>query len=134
MNNIREILSQYSKDKLIDSIIEYSDNGYFPLDIFLIDANYKFSIEELTEFWKASYQRAQEWNEQDDYKASSYLCDMAEKIYNRLLQMDDLDGCRELCQVMIQDLQDAAEVYGIGMYGDNEWMYLEICEQIKNNE
>ena len=47
MSDIREILDSLSKQDLIDLLIEYSDNGYFPLDLFLLKADYRFTAEDL---------------------------------------------------------------------------------------
>ena len=32
--NAREVIERLSKDELVDLVLEYSDNGYFPLEPF----------------------------------------------------------------------------------------------------
>ena len=44
MQDIREILDTISKADLIEMIIQHSDNGYFPLDLFLLRADYPFPV------------------------------------------------------------------------------------------
>lgn len=43
MEDIREILATFRKEDLIDLVIDNSDNGYYPLELFLLKADYKFT-------------------------------------------------------------------------------------------
>ncbi|WP_027209125.1 hypothetical protein, partial [Butyrivibrio hungatei] len=68
--DIREILDSLSKQDLIELLIEYSDNGYFPLDLFLLKAGYRFSAEDLEEYWNDIYDKALEYDRNKDDRAS----------------------------------------------------------------
>lgn len=41
------------------------------------------------------------------------------------------DEIHDLCQIIIDDLHEAAEGDGIGMESDSEWIYLDYAEQLE---
>ena len=45
--NAREVIERLSKDELVDLVLEYSDNGYFPLEPFLLKSDYAFTRDNL---------------------------------------------------------------------------------------
>ena len=83
MTNIREMLDSLTKDDLIDLLIQHSNYGYFPIDLFLLKADYKFSKEELEDSWNDIYDKALEYDRKKDGNASDYLRDCAEMCFEQ---------------------------------------------------
>ena len=132
MEDIREILNSFSKEDLIELIIENSDNGYYPLDIFLLKADYQFSAAKLKEHWKEIYEQALAYDKQRDDKASDYLRDGAEMCFKQAKKLSDSEQRKSICSELINDLTFAAEEDGIGMYFDSEWIYLDVRDKISD--
>ena len=53
MSSAWEILDTLDKEELIDLIVEYGDNGYYPLDLFLLRSKHEYTAGELENHWKA---------------------------------------------------------------------------------
>lgn len=130
MNDIREILNTLSKEELIELIIENSDNGYYPLELFLLKADYAFKIEEIEKYWSNIYDKALVMNEEGNNLCADYLAVGAEMCFDQIKKLDSEDDKRHMCDRMVKDLTDAAEKDGIGMASDDEWMYLEVRDKI----
>lgn len=62
--NVRDIMEGLSKEDLVDLVLEYSDNGYFPLEPFLLKADYAFTSDDLKEIWESVYEKAREYEDQ----------------------------------------------------------------------
>lgn len=62
--NARDVIESLSKEDLVDLVFEYSDNGYFPLEPFLLKANYAFTPDDLMGIWESAYEKAKEYEEQ----------------------------------------------------------------------
>lgn len=56
--NARDGIESLSKEDLIDLVFKYSDNGYFPLEPFLLKAEYAFTSDDLTGVWESTYEKA----------------------------------------------------------------------------
>lgn len=132
MRDIREILYSLSKQDLIEFLIEYSDNGYFPLDLFLLKADYRFSAEDLEEYWNNIYDKALEYYRNKDDRASDLLRDCAEMCFEQAKKLEDDESKKSICDMLIDSLTAASESDGIGMYHDSEWLYIEIRDEISD--
>lgn len=130
MNDIREILNTLSKEELIELIIENSDNGYYPLELFLLKADYAFKIEEIEKYWSNIYDKALVMNEEGNNLCADYLAVGAEMCLNQIKKLYNEEDKKRLCDRMVKDLTDAAEKDGIGMDSDDEWLYLEVRDKI----
>ncbi len=132
MSDIREILDSLSKQDLIELLIEYSDNGYFPLDLFLLKADYRFTAEDLEEYWNDIYDKALEYDRNKDDRASNLLRDCAEMCFDQAKKLEDAESKKSICDMLIDSLTAASESDGIGMYHDSEWLYIEIRDEISD--
>lgn len=78
--NARDGIESLSKEDLIDLVFKYSDNGYFPLEPFLLKVEYAFTSDDLTGVWESTYEKAMEYeNQKSDFGGSvieewSYDC------------------------------------------------------------
>ena len=131
MNDIREILNTFRKEELIELIIENSDNGYYPLELFLLKADYTFKIEEIEKYWGNLYEKAFAMNEEKNSLCADYLAAGAEMCFDQIKKLDNEDDKKRLCDMMVKNLTDAAEKDGIGMDTDDEWLYLEVRDKIE---
>ena len=131
MESVRDILDTFSKADLIDLIIEYSDNGYYDLDLFLMRAKKQFSAEEIENNWNGFYVKAQSYTGASDDMGADILRDGAELCFEQVKKLADLEQKRNLCNLLVAELTAAAEEDGIGMYTDSEWVYMEVRDRIK---
>lgn len=76
--NVRDIMEGLSKEDLVDLVLEYSDNGYFPLEPFLLKADYAFTSDDLKEIWESVYEKAREYEDQKSDLGADLLRDVAE--------------------------------------------------------
>ena len=132
MSNIREILDSITKEELIDLLIQHSDYGYFPIDLFLLKADYKFSAEELEEAWNDIYDKALEYDNNDFNYAAGLLRDCAEMCFEQAKKLADDESKKSICDMLIDSLTAASESDGIGMYHDSEWLYIKIRDEISD--
>ena len=116
--NARDVIGSLSKEDLIDLVFEYSDNGYFPLEPFLLKADFDFMPDDLKKIWKNAYEKAREYEDQKSDLGADLLRDVAEL-------------CFDHAQMLVDDLNRANEEDGIGMYTDSEWLYDEVREKIE---
>jgi hypothetical protein len=131
MQDIREILDTISKAELIEMIIQHSDNGYFPLDLFLLRADYPFTGEEIVDCWNDLYDRALQCDRERDDLGADILCDGAKLCLEKIKRLTSREEQKNLCKAFADCLTNAAEQDGIGMYTDSEWMYLEVRDEIE---
>lgn len=131
MTDIREILKCIDKGHLIDLIIDYSDNGYFPLELFILKSDYEFSAGEIEACWTDIYEKALQFDEESDDKGADYLRDCAEMIFDQIKRLEEPDDQRRLCEIIAADLQKACEEDGIGMRSDSEWLYSQVEDKIR---
>lgn len=47
MMNVIDVLDAFSKEQLVNLVIENSDNGWYPLELLLIKMNYNFATADL---------------------------------------------------------------------------------------
>ena len=127
--DIREALGSMNKADLIELIIEYADNGFYPHELFLLKADYPFSATALREMWESAHDKAHRMEDEQDSNAADYLAFCADGIYKHALKLDDAEKL-EICRMLGEDLTRAAEEDGIGMYGDSEWVYGDVKETI----
>ena len=120
------------KEELIELIIEYSDNGYYDLDLFLMRADQEMSAGEIENTWNGFYVKAQEYNGDEDDKGADYLRDGAELCFEQAKKLSKIEDVKVLCNEFVADLTAAAEQDGIGMNTDSEWVYLEMRDKIQN--
>lgn len=130
--SIREALECFNNTDLIELIIEYSDNGYFPLELFLLRTDVEFSVYDLENFWNGIYVKAQEMDQRNDDMGVQLLRDGAEMCFEKAKMLSREEDKQILCKEIASDLQTAAEEDGIGMKNDSEWVYLEIKETIED--
>lgn len=130
--NIREALECFNKTDLIELIMEYSDNGYFPLELFLLRSDVELSAYELENFWNGIYVKAQEMDQRNDDMGVQLLRDGAEMCFEKAKMISKEEDKQVLCKEIASDLQTAAEEDGIGMKNDSEWIYLEIKKTIED--
>ena len=130
--SIREALECFNNTDLIELIIEYSDNGYFPLELFLLRTDVEFSAYDLENFWNGIYVKAQEMDQRNDDMGVQLLRDGAEMCFEKAEMLSREEDKQILCKEIASDLQTAAEEDGIGMKNDSEWVYLEIKETIED--
>ncbi|MDY3997676.1 MAG: hypothetical protein SOY73_00945 [Blautia sp.] len=130
--SIREALECFNNTDLIELIIEYSDNGYFPLELFLLRTDVEFSAYDLENFWNGIYVKAQEMDQRNDDMGVQLLRDGAEMCFEKAKMLSREEDKQILCKEIASDLQTAAEEDGIGMKNDSEWVYLEIKETIED--
>ena len=132
MSTAREILDTISKQDLIDLIIKYSDNGYFPIDLFLMKANQGLTAGDIENHWNGVYEKALEYMREENELCADYLRDGAELCFEQAKNLSDQEECKILCREISDDLTTAAEKDGIGMNTDSEWLYLEVREKIND--
>ena len=130
--NIREALECFNKTDLIELIMEYSDNGYFPLELFLLRSDVELSVYDLENFWNGIYVKAQEMDQRNDDMGVQLLRDGAEMCFEKAKMISKEEDKQVLCKEIASDLQTAAEEDGIGMKNDSEWIYLEIKKTIED--
>lgn len=132
MKNIREVLNSFSKEELIELIIEYSDNGYFDLDLFLMRADEASLAGDIENSWNSFYVKAQEYTGDEDDRGADYLRDGAELCFEQAKKLPKVEDVKVLCNEIVADLTAAAEQDGIGMNTDSEWVYLEVRDKIQD--
>ena len=132
MQDIREILDSFSKEELIDLIIEYSDNGYYNLNLFLMRADTGLCAGDIENTWNGFYVKAQEYTGDEDDRGADYLRDGAELCFEQAKKLSRIEDVKVLCNEIVADLTAAAEQDGIGMNTDSEWVYLEIRDKIQD--
>ncbi len=132
MSDIREILNSLTKENLIDLLIQHSDYGYFPIDLFLLKADYQFSAEELEDSWSDIYDKAREYDNNDFNYAAGLLRDCAEMCFEQSKKLEDDESKKAICNMLIDSLTKACEEDGIGMHYDSEWLYLEVRDSISD--
>lgn len=130
MSTVREILDTISKQDLIDLIVEYSDNGYFPIDLFLMKADQGLTAGDIENHWNGVYEKALEYMREKNELCADYLRDGAEMCFEQAKRLPDPEECKMMCREIADDLTTAAEDDGIGMDTDSEWLYLEVREKI----
>jgi hypothetical protein len=129
--NVRDIMEGLSREDLIDLVLEYSDNGYFPLEPFLLKTDYAFTLEDLREIWKSAYEKAREYEDQKSDLGADLLRDVAELCFDHAKKIQNVDERAKVLQMLVDDLTKASEEDGIGMYSDSEWIYDEVREKIE---
>lgn len=129
--NARDVVESLSKEDLIDLVFEYSDNGYFPLEPFLLKANYAFTPDDLTGIWESAYEKAKEYEKQKSDLGADLLRDVAELCFDHATKIQNADEQAKVLQMLVDDLTRASEEDGIGMYTDSEWVYDEVKEKIE---
>lgn len=128
--NVREVMETLSKDQLVDLVIDHSDNGWFPLELFLLKADYDFTADDLEKMWNHIYEKANELENQKIDMGAGLLCDAAEACFEYAKKFEDESERNKICQMLFDDLGRACVDDGIGMYGDSEWIYMEVRDQI----
>lgn len=129
--DIREELNSINKADLIDIIIELSDNGYYPLELFLLRGSSAMDGLELENHWNAIYEEALKQDEVNPDFAADILRIGAELCFKKAKMFSNEGDIRNFCQMMVADLHDAAESDGIGMESDSEWIYLDYADQLE---
>lgn len=129
--NARDVIESLSKEDLIDLVFEYSDNGYFPLEPFLLKIDYAFASDDLKEIWERTYEKAREYEDQKSDLGADLLRDVAELCFDHAKKIQNADEQAKILQMLVDDLNRANEEDGIGMYTDSEWLYDEVREKIE---
>ena len=100
---VRDALEAFEKDELIDVILE---NGN--ADALMMDRK-------------------------KDSSGACYLAGCSDMYFEQIRKLDDEAIQRKLAQKLVKDLYRACEDDGIGMYSDDEWMYMCIAEKIEKH-
>ena len=129
--NARDVIESLSKEDLIDLVFEYSDNGYFPLEPFLLKIDYAFASDDLKEIWERTYEKAREYEDQKSDLGADLLRDVAELCFDHAKKIQNAAEQAKVLQMLVDDLTRAREEDVIGMYKDSEWVYDEVKEKIK---
>lgn len=129
--DIREELDSISKEDLIELIIELSDNGYYPLELYLLRGSSILDGQKLENSWNNIYEDARRRNEINPDQAADILREGAELCLEKAKMFPNNEDVHVFCQMMIADLHNAAESDGIGMKSDSEGIYLEYAEFLK---
>lgn len=129
--DIREELDSISKEDLIELIIELSDNGCYPLELYLLRGSSILDGQKLENSWNNIYEDARRRNEINPDQAADILREGAELCLEKAKMFPNNEDVHVFCQMMIADLHNAAESDGIGMKSDSEWIYLEYAEFLK---
>ena len=108
MTDIREILDSLTKEELLDLLIQHSDNGYFPIDLFLLKADYRFSAEELEDSWNDIYDKAREYDNNDFNYAADLLRDCAAICFEQAKKLEDDESKKDICNMLIESLKKLA--------------------------
>ncbi|MGN1413771.1 MAG: hypothetical protein ACI4WY_05960 [Anaerovoracaceae bacterium] len=127
----KELLENLSKAELVDLILEYSDNGYFPLELFILKADYAFTADDIKDLWESSYNQALEYEHQRKDLGAVLLRDVSELCFEHAKRLKNADEREKVLEMLTDDLTRASEEDGIGMYTDSEWLYDEVREQIE---
>lgn len=130
MMNKREVLESMNKEDLINLIIQYGDNGLFPLELFSLKAEYDFSYDDLEKSWQEILRKALMLDMNHDSNAANVLAIGAELLFEQIKRIAS-EELNPLLETMLGDLERAAEEDGIGMYEDSEWLYLEVKDDIE---
>lgn len=124
MMDLFRILNTLSKEKLIKCMIEMNSDGWFPIELLMIESSYPFTEDELKSMWRTAYNWAFELEDQRSFdsssRAASLLGEVSKAIFERAQKMESGE---KLCRMLCDDLQRAEEADGIGMYSDSEWLY-----------
>ena len=128
-----EALASFSKEQLTNLVKRFSDSSYFPIALFILNADYHFSTTDtLKELWESAYWFAASIPRENDDMSAKILADCASALFERIKSLEDKEQRFELCQQLISDLQKAEEDDAIGSYTDSEWMYGEVLEFIED--
>lgn len=129
--DIREVLNSIDKAELIERIIQYGDNGYYPLELFTMAAEkYSFSADELEEEWEGIVDHARRFDEDENPLAADVLSDGAGLVFEQAKRLNK-EQAEGLLRRMIEDLTLATEEEGIGMQHDSEWLYIQVRDEIE---
>ena len=128
--DIREELDSISKADLIQLIIDMSDNGYYPLDLFLLNGSSVPSALELENTWNGIYEYARKRDRVNPDQAADILREGAKLCFEKIKKFPNPKEAHDFCQMMIADLHNAVESDGIGMDSDSEWLYLEYADKL----
>jgi GNAT superfamily N-acetyltransferase len=127
----KEVLESLSKEELVDLILEYSDSGYFPLELFILTADYAFTADDIKDLWECSYYQALEYEHQRSDLGAVLLRDVSELCFERAKRFKNADEQEKMLEMLTDDLTRASEEDGIGNYTDSEWLYDEVREEIE---
>ena len=127
----KEVLESLSKEELVDLILEYSDSGYFPLELFILTADYAFTADDIKDLWECSYYQALEYEHQRSDLGAVLLRDVSELCFERAKRFKNADEQEKVLEMLTDDLTRASEEDGIGNYTDSEWLYDEVREEIE---
>ena len=130
--NSREVLDSMDKSELVELILRYSDEGFYPSSLFTMSSEkYSFSVDDLQKEWEYIVDQANSYEDDGNTRAADVLGDGAELVFKQAQRMD-IDSVEALLQTMVDDLTSAAEEDGIGMEQDAEWMYLQVRDEIED--
>ena len=127
----RAIIKSLDKETLAELVLKYSDNGYFPLEPFLLKADYAFTADDLKAIWKRAYEEARGYENQKNDHGAGLLREVAELCFAHARKLENADEQMGVLQMLTDDLARASEEDGIGMYTDSEWLYDEVREKIE---
>ncbi len=84
-------------------LIEYSDNGYFDLGLFLMRTDNELSVENIKDSWDGFYKKAQEYGGENDNIDAEYLSDGAELCFEKAKKLSETDERKGLCEKIVTD-------------------------------
>ena len=129
--DFREKLEEFNKEDLIDIIMEISDNGYYPMPLILLHGPSEVDACELEEYWKSIYEAAKNQEDINSDQAADIIRTGAELCIKKAKMLSNEADMQSFCQMMVEDLHEAAEADGIGMESDSEWLYLDYADKLE---
>ena len=127
----RAELEKMEKAELIDALMRYGEDGFFPLELIYLKNTTVLSTADLKNCWNSIYEDAKAKDEVDGYQAAAFLMDGAELCFEKAKLFPNEAETFSFCEQLAFDLHEASESDGIGMQWDNEWMYMEVAEKIE---
>lgn len=131
MKKTKEIIESFDKQELVNLVLELGFNRYYPMELFVLRADYPFKAKDLEKYWKRIKDWAYEYDKEDDRKGADYLGDASDLLFEQIKKLKNKEDQRYLLKRMVNELEMASEVDGIGMRSDSEWLYYEVKEKIE---
>ena len=129
--NVKAELEALDKEVLVQTIMDMAEGGAISLERIYLRNDNPLSASDIKDSWQRLYNFAREKDSTDDYDAASTLADGASLCLEKAKLLKNEAEAFSVCEEIANDLHDAAEVDGIGMYGDHEWIYLDVAEEIE---
>ena len=129
--NTRKALESIEKDELIELIMSYADEGYYPVELFAMASDkYTYTLEDLEEKWEDILDKANAFEDDANPKAADLLKDASTLVFNQAKKLSKGEA-KDFLSRVAEDLSAAASEDGIGCQTDSEWLYLDVQKEIE---